>query len=158
MVKHYNTSIVEDGNRIFNLKGDFLSSEVSPIIQPTIPVVRPCHIVRHSTQTASGAATVFTTPTDRDFFLTYLNIGMTKDVTCDIASGAISASGTTDGVSRVILGLPVLTLTAERAQGTINFNPAIKIDRNTGLTLGGTFTAGSCVRTITIGGFIVETK
>lgn len=133
MVKHYNPSIVQDAQRIFNTKTNNISDEVGDII-PVVPVLPVCRIVRSS---ASG--TVYTTPSDKDFYLTGFSMSFSKDVA---ATGSVmTLSAIIDGVSQVLHRFAAITLTAERDSIAIDLSFPIKIDRGTNITIGltGTF-------------------
>jgi len=155
-MQNRNLSISQDMNRIFDLKGES-TDFVSEIIQPVIKIFSPCNIVRNGASTASGSLSVYTTPQDKDFYLTCASFGISKDAVSDISSGGKGLNAFIEGVSRSIIILPVLTLTAEHDQITINFQPPIKIDRNTSISSNITTTVGSCVRTISIVGYTQET-
>lgn len=134
---------------------DALPSTLSP--GPIIPTFdigpQTATIVRSGSATTTGSITVFTTPTDRDFFLTNASLSYSKDVTCDVATGAINLSATIDGVSRNILSLANLTTLGQTQAGSISLNYPVKIDRNTSITVSGSFTLGSMSRTAQIQGF-----
>jgi len=66
-MKQFNVSLGKEQKEIFGLKtGDMPSSEVSPIIQPVKEVQPYLNIVRIRTTTG----TIYTTPSDSDFYLT----------------------------------------------------------------------------------------
>lgn len=158
MVKHNNPTISEDAARLFNTKtGDMLGSEVNPIIQPTIELLRKSNIQANITLTSSSASSgIYTTPADKDFYLTSCDLSFIKDAACDINSGAFFIRIYVDGTPRYI-GIARLTLTAQHSVLSHDFQVPIKIDRNTTLTLiAGTFTAGSCISNATIIGYTVE--
>lgn len=153
---HYNPSISEDTNRILNLKSGDNNNEVGDHIQPTIEI-QPKAIVRSAGQTASGIMTVFTTPIDKDFYITGYALGYVKDVLCDTATGDIALTIVIDGVTRSLFPFPILTLTAQSDTATGCVVPPIKVDRGTQINLGGTFGAGNMRRTASIYGFFRET-
>ncbi len=101
---------------------------------------------------ASGAMTVFTTTSDLSrgtLYVKGLTLSYVKNVTCDIASGSIAISATINGVSTKLALLPVLTLNADNASIAVMFDNPVKLDLAT-VTVTGTFTAGSCVRSYSI--------
>jgi len=146
-MKHYNPSITERANRIFNLKnGDGMSDEIDgPVaVIPIVPVVRICR------QLAGGGT--FTTPSDRDFYLTNAQISIAK-VAAD--SGALaSLTVVIDGVTISILRINGVTLTADAQNVLQSWNFPIKLDRGTNITLSlsGAYTTANAL----LQGFIEE--
>lgn len=158
MVKHYNPSIVQDAQRILNTKMDNLSDNVADMVA-IIPIEPVCRIAKSAQRASSGATTLYTTPVDKDFYLIGCYMTMVKDVTCDVAStDGPTLKVNIDGVSSTLLQLATLTLTAQQSQISINFRYPIKCDRNAAITLtGGTFAAGTLVKTGGIFGYTQET-
>ena len=157
MVKHYNPSIAEDANRLLNSKaGDQLGAEVAPIIQPTIELRRYSNIVRSGSSTASSStASIFTTPSDKDFYLTGATFSLQKDATSDNTSAFLRV--TIDGsTTRNIIQMDTLTTTAVSKDMAVSFPFPIKLDRSTNVIIGATYTVGSLVRNATIFGYTVE--
>lgn len=157
-MKHNNPTISQDMNRLLDLKGES-TSEVADFIQPTIEVMRHCNICRTAGQTASGAiTTLYTTPADKDFYLSAAQIGLSNDAAWDAATGGFALRVTIEGVSRDILNLPFLTLTGGRSSISQVFPIPIKLDRNTILTTSANpHTAGNCSKVVCIQGYTVET-
>jgi len=155
MVKHFNTTIAEDSARIFNFKGDNLSVEVMPNIQPTIEIKRYCDIVRQTNATNVTSQTIFTTPADKDFYLTSCALGVMKDALN--ASTVENLQGAVAGVGRVFLSIPSITLTAQTANITQTFDPPIKLDRASTIDLASTSAVATIRMTGCITGYTVET-
>jgi len=153
-MKHYNPSISEDTVNTFNLKGEEIS-EINEIISPVVIIQRPVHIVRFASVSTNTSTAIFTTPTDKDFYLTFLDTVYTSDVACDCSVTYVDFY--VEGVIRYLY-LPVTTLTALNIQKTINFNPPIKLDRGTAVRLVGSKSVGTFFRAGTIGGYTVETR
>jgi len=157
VVKHYNPSISEDAARILNSKqGQFLGDDVQGPVA-VIPIRRYANIVRRVGSTTTGSATVYTTPADKDFYLTGIQVSFIKNATCDVASGPLRYTATVEGVSQGIISLALLTLTAQDQNAFVSFETPIKVDRNTAITTSNTFTAGAFVRECCITGYTVET-
>lgn len=129
-MKHYNPSITDDATRIFNLKGgDTLSEEVIDNIQPVIELKPRINIVRVNSATNSTTATVYNTPSDKDFYLTSCQMS----VQCDVTSTATNVATvvTIDGVAGALMQIRKITLTPTTATTAQHYNPPIKLDRNT---------------------------
>lgn len=153
-MQNNNSSISQDINRIFDLKGES-TNLVSDIIMPVVPIVRQIDIVRNGTSSASGALTAYTTPSDKDFYLT----GIFLNISCDAASDWVTASytATIQGVSRAFAYIAKLTLTATQQQVSIQYPIPIKIDRGTNIVNSLTFAAGNTIRAYSLQGYTVET-
>ena len=159
MVKHYNPSIVQDALRILNTKTNNLSDEVGDLV-PTIPITPICRVVKTNSSTASGSSiTVYTTPSDKDFYLTGLVFTYQKDATCDCADGTHAAIQTTiEGLAIQLIRSTLITLSADSRTFVNHFTTPVKIDRGVTIIITvNTFTVGKFVRSATIYGYTQET-
>lgn len=156
-MKHYNNSITEDLNLKLNPKGDMVSNEVLDYITPTIEVNPRINIVRNQTTGNTGTNALYTTPTDKDFYLSTIGFSFIKDAVCDSATGDFTLSAFIDGTARVLIGLPIITLTAQTDSVFVSFPIPIKIDRGTQMNFTGTFGAGVCRRHAFLTGYVQET-
>jgi len=129
-----------------------LAEKVVPVMEVNPKLLRRIDFIKSATKSVTGAST-FTSLTDSDVMITNLNVGMIKDVVCDAATGSIEVTIITDGVSKAIASIPIITLTAQNQIMCINFNPPIKMDRNTTFSLSGTYAAGVMVRNYTLSGY-----
>jgi hypothetical protein len=111
-------------------------------------------INKTASATATGNATIYTTPADKDFYLTGLFLGTTKDVSCDLVNPRITI--TVGGAAIAIMNIPQQTLTAGSDQIYVTFPYPLKIDRNTAIVLVGAFTVGTCTKYGSVNGFILE--
>lgn len=96
--------------------------------------------------------------TNNDYYISDITLTITKDAACDIATGAINLTVTPfdTNVATIVLGIPILTLTAQSQSASIHLTHPLKIARNTTMSLSGTFTAGLCVRRCDINGYLDE--
>lgn len=134
-----------------------VSNQVVPVAEVNPTLVKPCNVVLGGTKSNSGASTVYTTPTSRDFYLNSLVFSITKDAACDMATGGAAATVVIEGVTQSIVLVPVITLTASDKQVNISFPKPIKLDRGSIIGIGGqTFAAGVCVRTLSFTGFTLD--
>lgn len=139
---------------------DTIPSVVNPTIQPVFEVTKKNSLSAFSNAVvvSSSAATLFTTPSDRDFYLTSASLSLIKDATCDKATGSLAINATINGSTRAILSLPTLTLTAQNIAVANNFSNPIKIDRGTAIQRSTfSFTAGTAAFDATITGYTEET-
>lgn len=135
---------------------DQISEKVVAVMECNPKLLRRVNLVRGSSSVTTGTITLFTTPTDTDFYISELNMAFIKDVTCDAATGAVTISVVIDGVTRNIAGLSTITLTAQSGNLVISFPLPVKLDRTTSITMNGTYTAGVMSRYCSIAGYIVQ--
>lgn len=133
MVRNRNPTIAENARRLFNTKqGDQLGDQIADIILPIVPIENYANVVRSASLVNGTSVTIFTTPSDKDFYLDSAQLSVVKDATSDSLLSTISV--TVQGVARQILILRGLTLTAQSAQSAISFPKPILIDRGTAIT------------------------
>lgn len=157
MVNIYNTSLLKRATDLLNVRdGGFFHNAVSPIITPVLELNKPVNnvMVNQSTST-TGTATVYTTPSDKDFYLTYMCLEFQADATADNTS--VGMNFTVNGTGVPFINLRKLTTTATTLCVPVTLNPPIKIDRGTNITYSTTFTVGACSRSATIAGYISDT-
>ena len=104
-----------------------LAEKVLPVMETNPNFFKKITVLRETNGTNSVATTIYTTPTDRDFFLCGCSVSFAKDVTATSLSSSITAD--IDRVNRVLILLNTLSLTIERGSEVINFIPPVKIDR-----------------------------
>lgn len=141
MAKHYNPSISERALRQFNFKsGDSLTNDITGpfAVIPIEPIIR---IVRYVVRSATGTSTIYTTPSDKDFYLTGLQLSHSSNSTSDSTSCHISV--TIDGIAQRPAYMLKQALTASDKVVSIMLPKPIKVDRNTSITLTLSFTVGA---------------
>ena len=141
--------------RILNLKGES-TSEVFDVIQPVIPIVRTNNIVREAEGAGTGNSTIYTTPTDRDFYLTGWVLNFAADAANDAVTIALQT--TIDNVTRILCRKKKITATAQSETIVCNYIEPIKIDRGANILIACTFTAGNIPRSATITGYTMDTQ
>jgi len=147
-------------NRFHNLVDLQVGSDKTPTtikddIQPVVslnPTITDK--VFYKTETATSESTIYTTPTDKDFYITFANLAITKNVTNDNIVVVIRAY--VDGIYRTILAINSQTLTVHSFAVTQAFIYPLKVDRGTNITILGAFAAGAISKAATVGGFILE--
>jgi len=133
-----------------------LAEKVVPVMEVNPTLLKYCNIVSHASSVVTGNMIIYTTPTDKDFYLCGLDAAYNKNVTCDVASGLLTITITPkDGVA-VYLNFPIFTLTAEKDGKTINFSRPILMKRGISFTFTGTFTAGNLYRGGTVWGYTID--
>jgi len=155
MVKHYNTSISEDAARILNSKqGQFLSDDVQGPIA-TIAIEPKCNIIKSTTCSNATSATIFTTPADKDFYLTAVCLSTVQDATSTNTRSQIQIN--VDGVTGAIVTLSFITLTAGRGEIFVSLDKPVKLDRNSAVRITHTTAVANCTSNASAIGYTVET-
>jgi hypothetical protein len=110
-------------------------------------------IIASGTRTATGAGTVYTTPTDKLFFLTHLSLSSTQNATADQILVVIKS--TVGGKVIELLSIDCETLTARSTQTSISFPFPILLDKGVTITLTQAFTVGSGTARCCLSGFTI---
>lgn len=156
-MKNYNTSLFSRALQIFGSKaGDYLSADVHPNIQPVVLLEPTMNIVRNAAANNATTATIYTTPTDKDFFLCSGSLSVIKDATATSTLTAITAF--VDGVAQNILTIAGITLTVQQQQNVFQITGrGLKIDRGTVITVTNTTNVGNVSANACIQGYTEET-
>jgi len=161
--KIYNSDLSKelvDGAKI-QIAVDGIPSEIAEKVVPVMEVnpkmFRRTNICVGTSKVVTATLLAYTTPTDRDFFLTSVDIGMIKDATCDQATGTININGVSEnGTTCIFAQIPVIVTTAQSEQVNSLFIPPMKLKRGSAINISGTYTAGLMSRTTVIKGYTVE--
>ena len=116
------------GNSVTNIAPTKVNDFIQPVININPKDYRRVNIVR----SRATAGAIYTTPVDKDFFLTSSFLSVAK-VAADTGTDA-SVTCTIDGASQTLTTVSGVTLTLNFANLAREFNPPIKIDRNTAIT------------------------
>lgn len=136
---------------------DVMPNRLGDIVVPTFDYsnARFCEIVRGANRATTGATTIFTTPSDRDFFLSSANLAVQADISADSTGNVLQV--TVGGVVRDIIRLNKISLTVTTESLSTSYPIPLKIDRNTGITIAHTFTVGASTLSGCITGFTIRT-
>jgi len=157
MVKIQRTSILNNATNELNIQ---LGTEQPPSeIGGGVNLVYPINqkytsVFYEKVQTLSASTSIYTTPTDKDFYLTYLTLSVVKDAANDNTVTTLSASNR--GVATRLCSLQFLTTTQATDHLELIFPYPIKLDRGTSISIVGSFAAGTMTKVASIGGFLVE--
>jgi len=110
------------------------------------------NIVSSGSASATGTITVFTTPTDQDFYLFGASVSYDKDATADNTSIRMIVTPRGKATSDIINILNI-TLTARQDNLVVEFEKGILLDRSSTITLTGDFTVGALSRAANIWGY-----
>lgn len=160
MAKIYSSDLskeLREGARLQTAK-DIIPSELAEKVVPVMEVnpkmLRRITVFKETTKNTTASTTIYSTPSDRDFYLSAAYFSLQADAACDNVSGQIIA--TQEGSGKAILRIMKITLTATSGQMTLSLPEPMKIDRGTNITLNTSFTVGACSMTGGIFGYIDE--
>lgn len=131
MVEHQSKEVVDKMSEDLKVQPALaLPRNISNSIQPVFNVNpdRISNIIRGAVTTSFSAA-IYTTPTDRDFYLVALTLSVSKNGTSTSTTSSINF--TIDGAAQSAIVIAGLTATAQSESNTINFPFPIKLDRGT---------------------------
>lgn len=135
---------------------DVLDENLKPvIIINDLPIRLKFPIVRSGNTTTSGTNTIYTTPSDRDFYLTGATLSNQSNSTADNTAIQLNITpfGDNTGAVRSILTIAKQTTTAINETISISINPPIRLARNVAINTSSTFTVGASTTTASIIGF-----
>ena len=138
-----------------------MQTTVVPVMEVNPRLLRKCNIIRSSILTTNANGTLLTASTTQQTFITSCSVAFIKDIVCDMSSGLGPGIDLVQGGATVRLCyFPIITLTAQNDSMTMSFDPPILIDKGSAVTAnrGSAFTAGVCVRAMTITGYVVDPR
>jgi hypothetical protein len=106
-----------------------LAEKIVPTFETNPTMIRRCNISRSSGASAASV-TIYTTPTDKDFYLSAAHLSMVKDATStsiNVGLLVIPEDGITTNTE--ILRLSGLTTVADSKDNSISIVPALKLKR-----------------------------
>ena len=136
---------------------DKLPVDLVPTIQPVLEVtpVEDIDVISSQSIIATGNITLFTTPTDRDFYLTHAALSNQSDATADNTLISLVVTLAT-GVGDELIRMDKLTLTAFSNTIALAFPRPIKLKMGSTISFGSTFGVGASSTSATITGFLVD--
>lgn len=163
MVQVHNSDLlkeVREGASLQQLDGgipSILDNKIVPVMEVNPKLLRRANIVDGNARSTSGATVIiYTTPSDRDFYLTSLQWYLVKTAACDSATAAATITVVIDGATKSLVRYGEITLTAQEISESTTFTVPIKLDRGSAITFNsGTFTAGAKVYGGSITGYTV---
>lgn len=125
-----------------------------PVIEVGVKSVKNL-IIKALDKSSAASSTIYTTPSNQDFYIVGAQLSRIKDAACD--SSSVTLSAVIGGATSTILTLAGFTLTAQDGSITICFTHPIKVDRGSTITLyNGTKTVGNILTSGVIYGFLDE--
>lgn len=136
-----------------------VAMQIVPVVDVNPEHNRKTTVIRQSGSTGTAATTLYTTPTNQDFYLTEASLAYVKNAAFDGATSAslFSINLVIGGATTSVIKLPNITLTAGQDSVYLPISPPLKVDRGTNITISATsFTAGVLVKTGTVMGYLDE--
>lgn len=132
-----------------------LADKVVPVMEVNPKLLHTNDIVRGGTSnTSSSTASVYTTPTDKDFYLTSIAYYIIKNAACDNTANTVVVSVEGSG-DQILLSVPSITLTAMDYGTSVTYTQPIKLTRGTTVRMSSSFGAGVLIRGLNITGYTV---
>lgn len=122
------------GNSVTNLAPTKVSDNVQLVLNVNPKDYKNSEIVLSNTCVNSTSSTIYTTPTDRDFYLTSAQLSMIKDAGALSTYSAINCTINGDANVRLIRVIGLAT-TAQTESLSISFPAPVKVDRGTAITV-----------------------
>jgi hypothetical protein len=132
-----NSQVIREIVNAFKI--DLLAEKIPqpiPVVEVGVKSSKTIDVVRSAAVTNAASTTLYTTPTDQDFYLTFASLN-TKNASAAGSATIIAVNVTIDGQVRMLLGHVnfVSTNTTGPTSPFICGNHPIKVDRNTAITL-----------------------
>lgn len=132
-----------------------LAEKVVPTMESNPEMLRRSNIVRWAlSNNSSSGATIYTTPTDRDFYLVGCQLHVIKDVTATSLRSYIQVK--IDGADQQILVVSGLTLTVQDQSVAISFPFPVKVDRGVAIKVFNSTAVGNVTSDGAIIGYVVD--
>lgn len=135
-----------------------IPNQLSQTIAPVL-IVNPritSNVLKQLNNIATGNLTIFRTPIDKDFYLTSAFIAYSKDGSCNNTELRLVVV-LPDGSTNDLLSIPSITLIANESNLSQSFNPPVKLQRDSEITLVGSFSLGLYAKSGGITGYSVDT-
>ena len=127
-----------------------LMAEVNP------KMLKFCNVAVRATSTTSSTSTIYTTPTDKEFYLTGISLSYSATVLNDQVRVYVQAQTLPSNLMAPIIDINVVTTVAQANTFCRDFTVPIKIAPGTIIGLVKTFTAGAGVYTANITGYTID--
>lgn len=159
MVENQNKKVLNEMSektKVSNLAE--LPKNIANSIQPVLDVSSPIdeHKIGTTSANTSGTHNMLTTPSDKDFYLTAVQLSYQKDAACD--STVVQINCTPKGSAATqILKSRKLTLTAGTESLSFSLPIPVLLERASLVSITGTFTVGNMNMAGTCVGYTVDT-
>lgn len=131
-----------------------LADKVVPVMEVNPKLLRCCNFIKEASCINATTTTIYTTPTNKDFFLTALHLSVIKDVTSTSTRSYVNAY--VNGVVNSLITIAGITLTVQDQNCSISFPIPIKIDRGTAIALNNSSATANVTSRASIMGYLDE--
>lgn len=160
MPHNYNVSLFGWAIEKFNLKdGIFFRNELPWTLLPVIPITPICEIlINYRSGYVSGATTIYTTPSDKDFYVNTISLSYSKNAASTAPITSTDVTVVINAQTITIAALAIEVTTAASLATTISFPRPVKLDRSSVIQLADAFSlAGAFTRQVNISGYVENT-
>jgi hypothetical protein len=126
--------------------------QVNEKVTPVFHLGRFSNVVKATNQTLTGDITVYTSPSDKDFYLQSVVLAYTKNAASD--NVVVYCDAGVGGTQVVLCRLESQTLTAGSDHLELVLPMPLKLDRSSVIRLRGSFTVGAMTKSIGITGYL----
>jgi len=132
-----------------------LAEKVVPVMETNPLLLRRINIHKLANAANATSATIYTTPTDRDFYLTSVSLDLIKDVTATSLNSSVNVT-VKGGVSQAILVLRTTTLTIETQNAVLLLPIPMLLERGSNITVTNTTNVANVTASAIITGYVVD--
>lgn len=129
-----------------------LADKVVPVMEVNPKLLRRCNVAKFANVTNATSGTIYTTPSDRDFYLVGCTLATIADVTATSTYSALKV--VIEGVSINILQIPRITLTVSSGTLSLTLPFPLKIDRASSIQVLHTTNVANVVTSGSIAGYL----
>jgi len=104
-----------------------LADKVVPVMEVNPKLLKITGVVKNASISNATGGTIYTLPTDKDFYLTDCALSVIKDATSTSVGSDLTA--VMDGQTIYLLSVPGITLTAQNQTVTLSLKNPLKLDR-----------------------------
>lgn len=131
-----------------------IAEKVVPVMEVNPKLLRTTNILSSYHATDSTSGTVYTTPANKDFYLTNVVLSLAKDVNATSVMSNVNVYVNEQIVN--ILAIMGTSVTAQYETTTLNLKLPLLIDRNTAINITNSTAIASISARATIFGYTVE--
>lgn len=152
------TNELKDGAKLQQIRDVIptqLAEKVVPVMEVNPKLLRRINVCKNATANNATSATIYTTPTDKDFFITCVILSVSKDVTSTSLASAVAGTLFT-GETISFAGITTETLKSEAHQEVISYPIPIQLKRGTTITVTNTTNVANILTRGLIFGYTVD--
>jgi hypothetical protein len=160
--KIYNSALTKEiieGARLQQNQGGIpseIAEKVIPVMEVNPKLLVRNDIVKYRLDNNSAGGTIYTVPTDMEFYLTNVYMSLIKDVTATSILSTITAVIDGTSGSTVILAIPGLSLTPQTLTADVTFANPIKLAAGSVIASASTTNVANIRVTNIISGYLIK--